>query len=94
MNTILRSLSVFRQNGAIAAWLGLVAFLLTSETRAFAQAPVEPLGSISPGKWQLHADCLAVQPDGNVVLGGSFGGVNGQTRFSLARLSPAGIVPG
>lgn len=35
---------------------------------------------------------LAVQPDGKILIGGSFNGVNGQPRTCLARMSPEGYL--
>jgi uncharacterized delta-60 repeat protein len=33
--------------------------------------------------------CIAVQPDGKVIVGGGFFSIGGQTRFGMARLDPA-----
>jgi uncharacterized delta-60 repeat protein len=42
--------------------------------------------------WGANAtvNCLAVQPDGKILLGGSFTTVGGQTRNRIARLNPDG----
>ena len=52
-------------------------------------------GSVDPGfNPPLEADglgfCLAIQPDGKVFVGGSFGAVNGVPRNNLARLNADG----
>jgi uncharacterized delta-60 repeat protein len=48
------------------------------------------------GDFQIEVDgpiyCLAVQPDGKILVGGDFSELNGQARTSLGRLNPDGTV--
>lgn len=43
-------------------------------------------GTASP----LRVSCLALQPDGKILVGGNFNTMNGQTRMRIARLHPDG----
>lgn len=38
----------------------------------------------------LQVSCLALQPDGKILVGGNFNTLNGQTRMRIARLHPDG----
>lgn len=42
------------------------------------------------GSWLVH--CLAVQPGGQILVGGEFSTLGGQTRLNLARLNPDGTL--
>ena len=46
--------------------------------------------SVTAGEPTIHS--VAVQPDGKVLLGGMFSGVNGATRIRLARVNADGTV--
>jgi uncharacterized delta-60 repeat protein len=37
-------------------------------------------------------NCIAVQTNGNILIGGSFGNINGYTRHNIARLNPDGTL--
>lgn len=45
-----------------------------------------------PADYSTTVQTLTLQPDGQVVVGGSFGAVNGVARPSLARLTAAGLL--
>ena len=49
--------------------------------------------SFNPGSGpDAPVRCIALQPDGRILLGGSFGRVNGFQSYSVARLDPTGAV--
>jgi uncharacterized delta-60 repeat protein len=45
-----------------------------------------------PGQTHRVVNCLALQPDGKLLVGGSFINPNGQSRTNLSRLNPDGSV--
>jgi len=49
-------------------------------------------GFNNPGAMDGSPDCIAVQPDGKLVIGGSFTTVAGQTRERIARLNADGTL--
>jgi len=55
-------------------------------------------GSFYPGPgWSAYAGisrALAVQPNGKVIVGGSFGSINGTNRYGIARLNANGSLDG
>jgi uncharacterized delta-60 repeat protein len=54
---------------------------------------LEGTGTFNPGSGpNNNVNCLLVQPDGKILLGGTFTTVNGQARASLARLNPDGSI--
>lgn len=66
---------------------------VTSIVRLFPDGMPEPLATFNPGTGPNNeVSSIAVQPDGRIILAGSFTAVNGEVRNRIARLLPDGTL--
>jgi uncharacterized delta-60 repeat protein len=65
----------------------------SSIARLHPDGSVESLATFNPGTGPFgEIDCIAVQPDGKILLGGTFTEMNGAPRKNIARLNADGSV--
>src|SRR5687768_10674402 len=77
------------------AVIATLAFFLHAPTSLRAQGAagvLDPAFGVGSGVNGFSVNSIAVQPDGKILIAGSFGSVDGQTRSSIARLQPNGSV--
>ena len=63
--------------------------------RLLPDGTLEGLDTFNPGSGaSSQVNCIALQPDGKIVIGGNFTSINGQSRNRIARLNPDGTLEG
>jgi uncharacterized delta-60 repeat protein len=63
--------------------------------RLLPDGSLESLDTFNPGTGaSAQVNCIALQPDGKIVIGGNFTSFNGQSRNRIARLNPDGTLEG
>jgi|GEM_PF-1724737 len=85
-----RFLSILDTRRALAALavIGMELWLAGASAAVPAPLPAPNLALVTDGE----VDAIAIQPDGGIVLGGSFSSIDGVARANIARLAPDGTL--